>query len=176
LTLDEFSERVELAYGAKVGQDLVRVRQDLPDAPSGRVGSRRKPTRVVAALFSHVVRRGRLRLRGWTLAFSVLGDIDFDLREAEIDGPHTTVNVVVALGNVDLYVPEGINVDVSGFALFGHRREWGSDTARADAPSVHIRALSCFGTVDVWRVPAEMRGSYGKIFRKLKKHQRQLPA
>ncbi len=176
LTLDEFSERVELVYGAKVGQDLIHIRQDLPDVLAGRAGSRRKPTRFVGALLSHVIRRGRLRLRGWTLALSVLANIDLDLREAEIDNAHTTVNVLVAFGNVDIYVPEGVNVDVGGFSLFGRRREWGSDTARTDAPTVQVRTLSWFGTIDVWRVPPDLRGTYGRIFRKLKKRQRRLPA
>jgi hypothetical protein len=32
------------------------------------------------------------------------------------------------------------------------------------------------GTVDVWRVPHDMRGGYGEIFRQLKERQRQLPS
>ena len=32
-------------------------------------------------------------------------------------------------------------------------------------PTVHVRAFSVFGTVDVWRVPHDMRGGYGEIFR-----------
>ncbi len=84
--------------------------------------------------------------------------------------------VLVAFGNVDVYVPEGVNVDVGGFTIFGHRREWGRDAARPEAPAVHVRALGCFGTVDVWRVPHDMHGSYGDIFRQLEERQRQLPA
>jgi hypothetical protein len=45
---------------------------------------------------------------------------------------------------------------------------------RADAPTVRVRALGCFGTVDVWRVPHQMHGSYSEIFRQLKEQQRQL--
>ena len=89
---------------------------------------------------------------------------------------HTTVNVLIAFGNVDIYVPEGVNVDVGGFSLFGHRPEWGFDTARTDAPTVHVCTLGRFGIIDVWRVPHDIRRTYGKIFGKLKKRQRQLPA
>jgi hypothetical protein len=32
-----------------------------------------------------------------------------------------------------------------------------------------------FGTVDVWRVPHQMRGSYGEITEQLEQAQRQLP-
>jgi len=176
LTLDEFSERVERAYGARLGQELVRLCDDLPDIPSEPVSSRRKPTRLTVAFFGHVARRGRLKLRRWTLAVAAFADIDLDLREAQFDKPQTAVTVLVAFANADIYVPEGVNVDVAGVTVFGHRREWGADIARADAPTLHIRTLGLFGTVDIWRVPEDMRGSYGQIFRRLKKRQRELPA
>jgi hypothetical protein len=66
-------------------------------------------------------------------------------------------------------------VDVGGFTVFGHRRDWGRDAGNPDAPTVRVRALGCFGTVDVWRVPADMRGSYSEIFRQIEERQRQLP-
>ena len=47
---------------------------------------------------------------------------------------------------------------------------------RADDPIIRVRAFSLFGTVDLWRVPPEMRGDYGENFRQLQHRQRQLPA
>ena len=93
LTLDEFSERVEAALQARVGGELARIQADLPSVSSATSSSRprRKPARVTAALLGHVARRGRFRLRRWTLAASVLGDLDLDLREATIDGPRSAV-------------------------------------------------------------------------------------
>jgi hypothetical protein len=73
-------------------------------------------------------------------------------------------------------VPEGVNVDVGGVTIVGHRRDWGRDAGRPDAPAVHVRVLGCFGTVDVWRVPHDMKGSYSDIFRQIEDRQRQLPA
>ena len=174
LTLEEFSERVEAALGARVGGELVRVQEDLPAVSSAVSGPRRKPARFTPAVLGHAVRRGRLRLRKWTLAASAFGDLDFDLREATIDQPQTVVTVLVAFGNADIYVPEGVSVDVGGMIIFGHRREWGRDIGRPDAPAVRVRVLGCFGTVDVWRVPHDMRGSYSEIFRQLQERQRQL--
>jgi hypothetical protein len=81
----------------------------------------------------------------------------------------------VACGNADIYVPEGVSLDVTGVTVLGHRREWGRDTSRPDAPVVQVRVLGCCGTVDVWRVPHDMRGSYSDIFRQLGERQRQLP-
>ena len=176
LTLAEFSERVEAALTARVGGELARVQEDLP-AAAGAAGSRRKPARMTAAVFGRAVRRGRLRLRGRAVAASVFGDLDFDLREATIDHPETEVTIFAAFGNADVYVPEGVNVDVGGITVFGHHRDWGRDAGRPDAPTVHVRVLGLAGTVDVWRVPQDMQSSsYSDIFRQLEDRQRELPA
>lgn len=176
LTLEEFSERVETAYRARVGRDLVRARRDLPESSPETVGSGRRQKRLTIAVFGRTVRRGRLRLRRRTLAISAFGDVDLDLREAELGDPSITVRILVAFGNVDLYVPEGITVDVAGTIVVGRLREWGRDLVRLDAPTISVRALGCVGTVDVWRVPHEMRGSYSEIFAQLQAQQRQLPS
>jgi hypothetical protein len=168
LTLEEFTERVEAAYRAKVRQDLVAVQCDLPQE-AGRVGvGQRRPTRATVALFAHVVRRGRLRLRRRTFAASVFADVDLDLREAQIDADRSDVEVLGFFGNVDVYVPAGVNVEVGGLAVFGHRREWGHDVARPDAPTIRVRAFGLFATIDVWRVPAQAVGEYGAIIRQLR--------
>ena len=57
-----------------------------------------------------------------------------------------------------------------------HRRDGGRDGAHPEAPTVHVRAFSVLGTVNVWRVPHDMRGGYGDIFRQLEERQRQLPS
>jgi uncharacterized protein DUF1707 len=176
LTLDEFSDRVDAALQARFGADLARIQKDLPAVSCEPARSRRKPARLTTAILGHVARRGRLRLKRWTVAGAAFGDLDLDLREATIDLPRTAVSVLAAFGNVDVYVPEGVNVDVGGFGIFGHRREWGPDAARPEAPTVHVRALGFMGTVDIWRVPHDVHGSYDEIFRQLEERQRELPA
>ena len=176
LTLEEFSERVGAALCARAAGELARVQEDLPDVFVAAAGSHRKPVRVTGALFGHVARRGRLRLRRRAFAASGFGDLDFDLREVTVDHWQATVTVLAAFGNVDVYVPEGINVEVSGLTVFGHRRDWGRDLGRPDAPTIHVYVLGFAGTIDVWRVPQDMRdASYSDIFRQLRDRQRQLP-
>lgn len=176
LTLEEFSERVEIAYRAQIGRDLVRAAEELPEIASRPVRSRRRATGLTGAFFGHVVRRGRLRLRRRTLVVGAFADVDLDLREAEIDDPTTAITILVAFANADVYVPEGVSVDVGGVTVFGHRREWGRDVAHPSGPTIHVRALSFFGTVDAWRVPHQMRGTYSEILRQLREQQRELPA
>jgi hypothetical protein len=180
LTLDEFSERVELAYGARLGGDLIKVREDLPDVPTDvpvvAAPSGRKRSRFAIAIFGHTVRRGRLRLRRRTSAVSVFADVDLDLREAEIEDPRTVVSVFALFGNVDVYAPEGVRVDVGGVTIFGHQRDWGREVAHETAPKIQVRSLGLFGTVDVWRVPRGVGGRYGEIIRQVKARQGELPA
>jgi hypothetical protein len=176
LTLEEFSERVGRAYAAQLQADLEELRSGLAatrEEPEAR--SRRRTTRLTAALLAHVVRRGRLKLGRWTAAGGALCDIDLDLRKAEVHGQRTSVAVLVGLGNVDVYVPENVNVTVTGLAIGGHRREWGDDLARPGAPEIRVRAISLLGTVDVWRVPADMPSDYGEVTSELRRRERQLP-
>jgi len=172
LTLEEFSERAGQALRAQVVGDLSSIQRDLPPPSVGAPPSHRKPTRFTLAIFGHVVRRGRIRLRRRTTAASIFADIDLDLGEASIENRRTSVSVLAILGNIDVYVPEGIDVDVSGLTIFGHRRDWGRDVAGRDAPTVHIRALGLFGTVDVWRVPGDVSGDYGRIIDEVRRRHR----
>lgn len=174
LTLEEFSERVELAYRARSADELAVAGDSLPAVRGS--GRRRRAARITAALFAHVVRRGRLRLPRLSAVLSVFSDVDLDLRDAQVARATASVATLVAFGNVDVYVPEGVEVDLVGLTVFGHRREWGRDPARGDAPLVRVWVLALFGTVDVWRVPADQRGDYGEITRALQAGQRELPA
>jgi hypothetical protein len=48
------------------------------------------------------------------------------------------------------------------------RRDWGLDAGQPDAPTIHVRVLGFAGTIDVWRVPRDMRAnSYREIIRAL---------
>lgn len=176
LTLEEFSDRVDAALRARVTADLAVLQRDLPEVFVQPEGVRRRPSRFTTALLGRAIRRGRLRLGRRSVAASAFGDLDFDLRDATIDQQEATVRVLAAFGNVDVYLPEGVNVDVSGVTIFGHRRDWGHDSARPDAPVIHVRAAGFAATIDVWRVPRELRdSSYSEIFRALEDRRRPLP-
>jgi Domain of unknown function (DUF1707)/Cell wall-active antibiotics response 4TMS YvqF len=180
LTLEEFTERVGAALQARVRAELARIRQDLPDlaaSPADLAGPVRRPARVTAALCGHVSRRGQFRLAAKSVAASACGDLDLDLRDAIISQRRTRVTVIALAGNVDVYVPEGVNVDVTGLTVLGHRRDWGNSTGGPEAPTVTLRVIGVAGTVDVWRVPPELRGStYSDIIRHLEGRARQLPS
>jgi hypothetical protein len=173
LTLDEFSERVGAAYGATFTTELVRLRDDLPEPvlePS------RRHVRLSVAVFGHLVRRGRLRLRRRTTAVSAFGDLDLDLRDALLESETVALHLYVLAGNADVYVPEGVDVEVGGTIVLGRRRDWGRDAPLQRTPRVRVHAHGLLGTVDVWRVPSGVHGTYGEVIAQVEARQRGLPA
>jgi hypothetical protein len=105
------------------------------------------------------------------------GDADLDLRQAELEHRVTTITAIVLLGNVDVYVPEGIEVDFGGLGTFGHRRESGRDVPGVPGtPLVRVRIFSLLGTADLWRVPAAWVGRpFREVINALRRPQGELP-
>jgi hypothetical protein len=151
-------------HAARTRADLEEVLRELPPAAPA---PRRRPARMSAAVFGRFIRRGRWRLARWTWGAAIFGDLDLDLREARLDDSQATVFVTPFFANTDVYVPEGVETDVGGLAVFGHLRSWGRDTARPGAPLVRVRVLG-FGTVDVWRVPAGTTGSLREVIKQVR--------
>lgn len=155
LTLAEFDERARASYQAASAAELARVTADLPALDGPRV-ARRQPRRWVVSLMGGSTVAGRWRLSGKLTSISVMGGSDLDLRNAELDGDEVTITSVSLMGGDDIYVPEGVDVELSGFALMGSDDEHGGPAApRAGGPVIRIRSFSLMGGVDVWRVPAD---------------------
>jgi Domain of unknown function (DUF1707)/Cell wall-active antibiotics response 4TMS YvqF len=154
LTLEEFTERTASAYAARTRDELDRLARDLPSA-AAPVESRRRPTRFLFSLLGSTERDGRVRVRRRVFCLMGLGNIDLDLRQATLEGDVITVTALGVFGAIDVYVPEGVEVDVHGFALGGHKRANGNDPPpQPGTPLVRVFAVSVFAGIDVWRVPA----------------------
>jgi hypothetical protein len=145
LTLEEFDERMESALAAKTHDELEALTRDLPAAPAE--APRRKPTRFACALFGSTERGGRIRVPRRLTSLVGFGNVDLDLRQATFDDDEVTIVAVGMFSSIDLYVPEGIDVDLHGFAVFGHKGARGPDEARPAAPVVHVYAFSLFSAI-----------------------------
>jgi hypothetical protein len=78
-----------------------------------------------------------------------------------------TITAFGLFAAIDVYVPEGVEVELRGFALFGHKRARGNDPPpRAGTPLVRVYAVSLFAGIDVWRVPlAWARRTWSEVIR-----------
>ncbi len=156
------SDLVVRASDAEREQAVARLREACAE---GRL-TLEEFTEIAAAATGHAGEGWRLGR--WTSALVAFGDLDLDLRQAALDRGRATVFVFPVFGNADVFVPEGVEVDVSGVPIFGHCRDWGRDEARPDSAHVRVRVLTLFGTVDVWRVPPGIEGSLGEVIRRVR--------
>jgi len=153
LTLEEFTERMSAAYLARTGDELEELVRDLPSAGTPPV-SRRRPTRIVFSIFGSSEREGRIRVKQQVSCMTIFGNVDLDLRQATLEEDVVTILALGMFGAIDVYVPEGVEVDLHGFALGGHKRARGIDPLpRPGTPLVRVIAVSVFAGIDVWRVP-----------------------
>lgn len=158
LTLEEFAERVELAYGARDHDEIARLTADLPSASAPASAPTRRPRRFTISIFGGIDRKGRWHVARRHWVFSIFGGSDLDFRQATLQ-EGATVFVVDIFGGTDLYVPDGIDVDFGGFAIFGGVAEHGDDRPpEAGAPVLRIVTVTLFGGTDLWRVPAGATG------------------
>jgi class 3 adenylate cyclase len=150
LTLDEFSDRVSLVFGANTKAELELVTSDLPALRSEPVPEtqRRKVSRTVVGVMSGARRTGRWRPGEELNAFALMGGCEIDLRQAEIDGPVVTINATAIMGGIDIIVPEGIEVDVDEFHFMGDVQTRLSAVPRVPGlPVVRIKAFALMGSV-----------------------------
>jgi hypothetical protein len=165
LTLEEFTERMSSAYAARTNDELEALARDLPS--TAVPVSRRSPTRFVLSLFGSTARDGRIRVRRRVTCLMGFGNIDLDLRQATLEGDVIMIVALGAFGAIDVYVPEGVEVDLHGFALGGHKRARGNDPLpHPGTPLVRVFAVSIFAGIDVWRVPlAWAQKTWGEVIR-----------
>jgi hypothetical protein len=153
LTLEEFTDRMSAAYLARTTDELEELARDLPSAHAPAV-SRRRPTRWLFSVLGSSEREGRIRVRRRVGCLMAFGNIDLDLRQATLEGDVITIVALGMFGAIDVYVPEGVEVDLRGFALGGHKRARGKDPPpQPGTPLVRVFAVSIFAGIDVWRVP-----------------------
>ena len=168
LTLEEFTDRMSAAYVARTSDELAQLVRDLP----GRTApiSRRRPTSLVLSLFGSSEREGRIGVGRRVTCVTLFGNVDLDLRQATLEEDVVTIVTLAVFGAIDVYVPEGVEVDLQGLALFGHKRARGRDVPpRRGTPLIRVLAISLFAGIDVWRVPlAWTQKSWREVIRAIR--------
>jgi hypothetical protein len=158
--LDEFADRVGIAYGARTDLDLARAVVGLPDPPPPPVvpPARAATTRWVVGVLSGARRRGPWRPDQRVRAVAVLGSAVVDLTEVDLSGlelaPDGTADLdivaVAVLGGVEVLVPEGLAVDLGGVAVLGSKdRRVRAVPPLPGTPVVRVRARAVLGGVTV---------------------------
>ena len=151
LTLEEFSQRVEVVLAARTQSDIDRVMSDLPKGQDVPAYTSPVPASGwFVSILSGSARKGRWRPKPKTKALAIMGGVDLDFRKAEIEGSEVTITAIAIMGGINIIVPEGVIVHLEGFAIMG-----GKDMRLADvpilpgSPVIRVRAFPIMGGVSV---------------------------
>jgi Domain of unknown function (DUF1707)/Cell wall-active antibiotics response 4TMS YvqF len=158
LMLGEFSERLDRAYAARTSGELAPLTADLPAVDPVRGPGRLR--RVMLGIFWDSRRAGPQPLEDEITAIALLGDAVIDLREAKAASREITIRAYALLGDVDVIVPAGVAVELSGIAVVGDNRNMVQPVpAGASRFVVKIHGHALLGDVQVFhRNPRAIRG------------------
>jgi hypothetical protein len=150
LTFEELADRVEAAAGAVTRKELERLTEDLPAETVAR------PTREVAAapsrsstIFGDVRRTGPWTVPAAGKWESFFGDVVLDLREARVTTAEMHIDAGTVFGDVELLVPEGIEVEIRSRTLLGDIKQEAGEVAPHGAPRIVLTGGTVFGDVRV---------------------------
>lgn len=97
---------------------------------------------------------------GWALSAdttvpALFGSNEQTISTAELaPGDEMSVGAPLAFGSIAIQVPEGVNVERNGVVVFGSTScEPCGAQAAPDAPTVSVRTVGAFGSVEVTRLP-----------------------
>jgi hypothetical protein len=159
IELDEMERRMEIAARAATPEDLDRALDGLretrvpvpaphavpmgPDRPAGK--------RWSLAFLSGLNRKGRWFPARRHTAAVLMGGVELDFRDAELEPGTTEVTLWVMWGGVEIIVPPDMDVEVDGVAIAGGLR----DVAQHPKPleeqryRLRVKARVLMGGVDV---------------------------
>ena len=150
LSLEEFTQRLDAAYAATTSADLAAIEHDLPAAPASLPERRRRGTGFLLAVFGGTKRAGSFRVRDHVVCITVFGGTTLDLRGAQLEADVVNVHSFTLFGGFDVIVPEGVEVDLSGLAVFGAKETKGKGgLLHPGAPLVRVNAFVVFGAATV---------------------------
>lgn len=166
LDLDELDERLEATYAAKTYADLVPITVDLPSHPAQTVPVTRSPAVRREALPATVSYDTSLAVMGectrqgaWLVpekhtAFSMMGSVTLDLREASFAAQQVTIYANAIMASVEVIVDAQTQVHVDGVGIMGDFSQ-GKDKVAAEvgqeSPMVRLKGVALMGSVSVTR-------------------------
>jgi catechol 2,3-dioxygenase-like lactoylglutathione lyase family enzyme len=161
LTFEELDERLNLVYAARTHAELDRLVLDVvprgqraPGVREGRVPVRRGEPGPgwLVAIMSGRERKGHWRVSRRMQVINFWGGSDLDLNDAELADDVVEMTVWAVMGGANLRVPDGLNVELSEFALMGgNSAELGRERPDPGGPTLRLKLISIMGGIEVKR-------------------------
>ncbi len=161
IIVETLERRLNEAQAAEDKESLMALVSDItapesPEAPGGRAStdssensdSTWRENQTFFSILGSSNRTGRWQPARNISCFTLLGSIRLDFREAEFPDGGVRINSGCILGSLEILIPPGLNIDLSGFPLLGHfDNKAGMGDTRA--PTITIRGVAVLGGVDI---------------------------
>jgi hypothetical protein len=145
LTLEEYSVRADGALAARLLGELAELTADLERPPDLAALAPEQMT----AILSSDSRVGHWRVPSQLSARTILGECKIDLQDAVLTSRTTMIEARATLGTVEIFVPDGVEVRLTGKAILGEKTSTVRQAAVPGAPVIEVRATAILGTVKV---------------------------
>jgi hypothetical protein len=162
LTVEDFEKRIDLAHGGDDRESLKKLIRDLPvlhddtspsygsaDSPVSWNSGRIRKNDTMIAVMGGVDRKGPWAPARYNKILAVMGGVDLDFTEAKFPPGTTELDIFCMMGGVDIIVPEGVNVEMSGIPLMGGFENKVGHGGWENGPTLKIRGVAIMGGVDV---------------------------
>ena len=149
LTLGELTTRTEAAYvRPDTRGELARITADLPERRGGTASAQPVHAHRMLSVFADVSRRGWWRAEGTVAPIALFGDVELDLRQAAVPTGEVQINAIAPIGDIEVIVPDGVSVELTGFSVFGRKKvDVRKPASLESAPVVRVHAVTVFGSV-----------------------------
>ena len=148
LSLEEYSQRSDAALTARTLGDLAGLTADLPAPAAG--DSAPVPVQITAVL-GNESRKGPWVVPPHLALRSVLGDCHLEMQQAVIRQHVTTIDATVRFGSVTIFVPDGVDVRMTGRAVLGAKSSELRGEPQPGAPVLVVRCDVLCGAITVRR-------------------------
>lgn len=160
LSMEQLDERLSLVYGARSLGELEVLLAD-PAEPNRSLADATSVNRLAAepvvpargaalALMGGFERNGSWIVPRHLRVVAVMGGGELDLRQAKLGAGVTEIEIFTLWGGVDIKVPTGVRVEVTGMAVMGGFSVSGAEaTEDPHAPVLRISGLAIMGGVDI---------------------------
>ena len=116
--------------------------------PSG--SDRHTGRRWIVSVFGDITRSGAWPTREHLSPIAVFGDIDLDFTQASMPAGKVAISAVAPFGDIEVLVPNGVQVDVGGFTLFGSKKiAVGDANTNESSAVIRVRGFTLFGSLKV---------------------------
>ncbi len=163
IELEDFELRTERAMRAQTTTDLDAVldglsakavvpAQNTPASGEFAIDrQRRSGARLTFAMMSGTDRKGRWTPSRRHVAVAWMGGAHLDFREAVLQPGVTDVFCYTMWGGIEIAVPPGLDVEVSGAAIMGGLSRVAQESGSTDPrrPRLHIHAFALMGGIEV---------------------------